>query len=264
MIKTLIVDDERLARQRIRRLLQNETDLEIVGECKSGAEAVSFINQNKLDLVFLDIQMPELNGFEVLAQINAPQMPFVIFVTAFDSFAIKAFEFHALDYLLKPFTPERLQTAVTHARERLTENQDDNFDERVTSLLTEIRDVKLREEKKYLDRIMLRSPGRIYFIQTQTISWIEAKGNYVNLHVGKEGHLLRETMGNLEKRLDPTKFVRVHRSAIVNIDSVFEIRRLLSGDYSLTLKDKTELVLSRHYRDGFFKLFDDPDNPVDY
>jgi len=264
MIKTLIVDDERLARQRIRRLLQGETDLEIVGECKSGAEAVSFINQNKPDLVFLDIQMPQLNGFEVLEQISKPQMPFVIFVTAFDSFAIKAFEFHALDYLLKPLTPERLQTAVDHVRERLNKSQTDDFDERVTSLLTEIRDVKLREEKKYLERVMLRSPGRIYFIQTQTINWIEAKGNYVNLHVGKEDHQLRETMGNLEKRLAPIKFVRIHRSVIVNVDSVFEIRRLLSGDYAVILKDKTELVLSRHYRDGFFRLFDDPDNPVDF
>lgn len=264
MIKTLIVDDERLARQRIRRLLQNETDLDIVGECKNGAEAVSFINQNKIDLVFLDIQMPQLNGFEVLEQIKAPQIAFVIFVTAFDSFAIKAFEFHALDYLLKPFTPERLQTAVAHAREFLTINQTDNFHKRVTSLLTEIRDVKLREEKKYAERVMLRSAGRIYFIQTNAMSWIEAQGNYVNLHVGKEEHLLRETMSNLEKRLDPTKFVRIHRSAIVNVESVFEIRRLLSGDYSLILKDKTELVLSRHYRDSFFKLSDDPDKPINF
>jgi len=249
-IKTLIVDDEPLARERIRRMLQDEKDIAIVGECVGGLEAVEAIERLTPDLVFLDIQMPQMNGFEVLQSIELPNVPVIIFVTAFDQYALKAFEFHALDYLLKPFSKDRLRAALNRAREQIEISQPNTVDERLTALLND-----LKSENKYLERLLLKSSGRIYFVKTDEVDWIESAGNYAKLHVGRETHLLRETMSGLEESLNPENFLRIHRSCIVNIDRVKELHPLFSGDYMVIMHDKRELTLSRNYRDRLLNLF---------
>jgi two-component system LytT family response regulator len=251
-ITALIVDDEPLAREKIRRLLRSETDVEIIGEAVSGAEAVEMIENQKPDLIFLDIQMPEMNGFEVLNAIkNGAAIPAVIFVTAYDKYAIKAFEVHALDYLLKPFDSERLQSALKRVREQLESKSHNGFDEKLMSLLSD-----LKAEKEYPQRLVLKTAGRVYFIKTSDIDWIEAAGNYVKLHIGKDAHLLRETMNKTEAKLDPEKFLRIHRSSLVNIDRIKELNPLFNGDYLVILQDKTELTLSRNYHDRLRALFE--------
>lgn len=261
-ITTLIVDDEPLARERLRRMLANETDVEIVGECVGGSEAVKLIEAERPRLVFLDVQMPEMSGFEVLQIISPELMPAIVFVTAYDRYAIQAFEFHALDYLLKPFDEERLRAALERARAEIKKRQfaaagrdredgAESFDERIGALLG-----SLRANNKYAERFVLKSIGRIYFIRTEEVDWIEAAGNYVNLHVGRENHLLRETMNNIENRLDPDRFLRIHRSAIVNIDFIKELSPLFNGDYKVVLNDDRELTLSRKYHDRLLRLFD--------
>jgi two-component system LytT family response regulator len=250
-ITALIVDDEPLAREKIRRLLCHENDIEIIGEAVSGAEAVEMIEAQKPDLIFLDIQMPEMNGFEVLNSIKNGAMPAVIFVTAYDKYAIKAFEVHALDYLLKPFDLERLQSALKRVREQMETKNHGGFDEKLISLLSD-----LKAEKEYPQRLVLKTAGRVYFIKTSDIDWIEAAGNYVKLHIGKDAHLLRETMNNTEAKLDPEKFLRIHRSSLVNIDRIKELNPLFNGDYLVILQDKTELTLSRNYHDRLRELFE--------
>lgn len=250
-ITALIVDDEPLAREKIRRLLRNENDFEIVGEAVSGEEAVEMIEAEKPDLIFLDIQMPEMNGFEVLNSIKNGAMPAVIFVTAYDKYAIRAFEVHALDYLLKPFDYDRLKSAINRVRELLETKSYGEIDEKLISLLSD-----LKAEKEYPQRLVLKTAGRVYFIKTSDIDWIEAAGNYVKLHIGKDAHLLRETMNNTEAKLDPEKFLRIHRSSLVNIDSIKELNPLFNGDYLVILQDKTELTLSRNYHDRLRELFE--------
>lgn len=250
-IKTLIVDDEPIARDRVRRMLREETDVEIVGECGNGAEAVAFINENAPDLIFLDIQMPEMNGFEALRSITADKVPAIIFVTAYDQYAIQAFDVHALDYLLKPFNRERFGRAVMRAREQIEKSQSGNIDERLASLIAD-----LKTGKKYLERLVVKSVGRVFFLRTDEIDWVEAAGNYAKLHVGRESHLIRETMNGLEAKLNPDKFLRIHRSTLVNIDRIKELHPLFSGDYTVNLKNGVELTLSRNYRDRLLELFE--------
>jgi two-component system LytT family response regulator len=250
-ITALIVDDEPLAREKIRRLLRSEPDVEIVGEAVSGEEAARLIENLKPDLVFLDIQMPEMNGFEVLKTVKNERMPAVIFVTAYDKYAIKAFEVHALDYLLKPFDRERLQTAVRRVREQIEANRHGDLDERLISLLS-----NLKPEKEYPERLVLKTAGRVFFIKTSDIDWIEAAGNYVKLHIGRDAHLLRETMNKIETKMNPEKFLRIHRSSLVNIDRIKELNPLFNGDYLVILQDKTELTLSRNYHDRLRQLFE--------
>lgn len=250
-IKTLIVDDEPIARDRVRRMLNEETDIEIIGECGNGKEAVSFINENKPDLVFLDIQMPEMSGFEAIHEINPNRIPAIIFVTAYDQYAIQAFDVHALDYLLKPFNRERFKRAIERAREQIEKANSGKIDERLASLLAD-----LTSSKKYLERLVVKSVGRVFFLRTDEVDWIEAAGNYAKLHVGREGHLIRETMNGLEAKLNPDKFLRIHRSTLVNIDRIKELNPLFSGDYTVMLKNGTELTLSRNYRDRLLELFE--------
>lgn len=247
-IRTLVIDDEPLARERIYRMLRGETDIETIGECGNGAEAVSMINELMPDLVFLDIQMPEMNGFEVLEAVIPQQIPAIIFVTAYDQYAIRAFDIHALDYLLKPFNRERFASALNRVREQLKKNDFDDRGEMFASLLSD-----LKTKKEYAQRLVLKSEGRVYFLKTDEIDWIEAAGNYIKLHVGKEKHLLRETMNSMETKLDPNKFSRIHRSVIVNADRIKELHPLFNGDYALLLKDNTELTLSRNYRNRLFE-----------
>jgi len=250
-IKALIVDDEPLARERIKRFLTDERDIELVGECADGQEAVSAIQTLAPDLVFLDIQIPELDGFGVLEAVGVEQMPAVIFVTAYDRYALQAFDVNALDYLLKPYNRERFHKAVERARAQLSNGAKGELSERLLSLLE-----NLQPEQRYLERLMIKSSGRVFFLRTTEIDWIEAEGNYLRLHVGKESHLLRETMNRLAAKLDQNKFLRIHRSTLVNIERIKELQPLFSGDYVVILRDGKQLTLSRSYRDKLLELFD--------
>lgn len=250
-IQVLIVDDEPLARERIRDLLKHEPNIEIAGESKNGLEAVSAIQKQKLDLVFLDVQMPELDGFGVIETIGVEKMPYIIFVTAYDQYALRAFEVHALDYLLKPFDHERFQNTLKRAIEHVEIiKRDNDFTGRLKELIHEV-----QLEQHYLQRIIIKSRGRIFLLNTDEIDWIEAAGNYVVLHVGSEEHLLRATMYGIEERLDPERFIRIHRSKIVNIERIKEIQNWFQSEYLIILKDGTQLTLSRTYREKFEKLF---------
>lgn len=250
-IRTMIIDDEPLARDRVRRFLRDEQDIEIVGECGNGADAVTEIRTLKPDLVFLDIQMPEKNGFEVVRSLGARDLPIVVFVTAYDQYALQAFEVHALDYLLKPFNRDRVRRAVDRARQQVTHRRMGSIDERLASLIAD-----LKQEKKYLERLVVRSVGRVFFLKADEIDWIEAAGNYVKLHSGRESHMIRETMNGIEAKLDPERFLRIHRSTLVNIDRIKELHPMFSGDYAVILRDGTELALSRNYRDRLLELFE--------
>jgi two-component system LytT family response regulator len=251
-IRTLIVDDEPLARERIKRFLADERDLELVGECAEGREAVAAILTLKPDLVFLDIQIPELDGFDVLKAVGIAQMPAVIFVTAYDRYALQAFDVNALDYLLKPYNHERFRKAVERARAHLSNGTKGELNERLLSLLENFK----TEPPRHLERLMIKSSGRVFFLRTDELDWIEAEGNYLRLHAGKDSHLLRETMNRLASKLDPDKFLRIHRSTLVNIERIKELQPLFSGDYVVILRDGKQLTLSRSYRDKLLELFE--------
>ncbi len=244
-IRTLIVDDEPLGRERIRTLLGSDPEIEITGECGDGRQAITAIEKFSPELLFLDVQMPELDGFQVLEAITPRQMPFVIFVTAYDRYAVQAFEINALDYLLKSFDRERFLTALRRAKDEIQRSREGHWNDRLAGLLED-----LQARKKVLTRIIIRSAGRIGFLRVEEIDWIEAADNYVRLHAGRESHLIRETLQSLEKRLDSTKFLRIHRSTIVNIDRIQELRPLFHGDYSVKLVDGTGLTLSRKFREN--------------
>ncbi len=248
-IRTLIVDDEFLARDRLRQLLQDNPEIELMGECANGTEAVEAIQEKRPDLVFLDVRMPELDGFEVLAEIDLDPMPVVVFVTAHDKFALKAFEVHAVDYLLKPFDRERFQTALSRALERVKHRDGAAIAQRQAAVVAE-----LRSSQKPLDRLAVKSSGRVVFVKVDDIDWIEAAHNYVELHVEKQSHLLRETLNSIEARLPAEKFVRISRSVIVNIERIKELEPLFYGEYNVTLRNGTRLTLSRRYRDKLHQL----------
>ncbi len=243
-IRALIVDDEPLARERIRTLLTGEPEIEVVGECGDGHKAVAAIRRHAPDLLFLDVQMPELDGFGVLQELGAQPLPVVVFVTAYDKYALRAFEVHALDYLLKPFDRERFYKTLTRARAQIRQEKSGEVSERILALLAD-----LKGAPKHLERLVIKSGGRVFFLRTEEIDWIEAAGNYVRLHTGGEEHLLRETMSKLEAQLDPGKFLRIHRSTIVNLERIQELQPAFHGDYVVLLRDGTRLTLSRSYRD---------------
>jgi two-component system LytT family response regulator len=247
--KTLIVDDETLARERLRQLLQAEPEIQIVGECADGRDAVAAIERESPDLIFLDIQMPELDGFGVLEAIKSEPMPVIVFVTAYDRFALKAFDVHAVDYLLKPFDRERFQVALLHALEHVKHRGDKSLAERQSATLAE-----LKPPAKLAERLPIKSSGRVIFVRIEDIDWVEAAHNYIVLHVNKEAHLLRETMNSFEARLSPDKFVRISRSTIVNIDRIKELQPMFYGEYTVTLQNGTRLTLSRRYRDKLQQL----------
>jgi two-component system LytT family response regulator len=251
-IRTLIVDDEPLARERIKRFIASERDLELVGECAEGRAAVAAIRTLKPDLVFLDIQIPELDGFGVLKAIGVAEMPAVIFVTAYDRYALQAFDVNALDYLLKPYNRERFRKAVERARAQLSNGAKGELNERLLSLLENFK----TEQPRHLERLMIKSSGRVFFLRAEELDWIEAEGNYLRVHVGRESHLVRETMNRLASKLDPDKFLRIHRSTLVNIERIKELQPLFSGDYVVILRDGKQLTLSRSYRDKMLELFE--------
>lgn len=251
-IRVLLVDDEPLARERVRTLLAGLPDVECVGECGDGTTAVAAIRREAPDIVLLDVQMPELDGFGVIAQIAGAKMPAVIFVTAYDRFALKAFEVHAVDYLLKPFDKERFVTAIHRAVEQVKRQQAGELSQRLTALLADVRPEP--PKSKSIDRIAVKSSGRVVFVKVDEVDWVEAADNYVNLHVGAENHLHRETMSSLESQLPPEKFMRISRSTIVNMDRIRELQPLFHGEYSVILRNGTKLTLSRSYREKLDQL----------
>ena len=246
-IRVLLSDDEALARERLRSLLEEESDLEIVAECGDGKSAIALIKREKPDLVFLDIQMPETDGFGVVSTLR-DEMPLTIFVTAYDRYAMKAFEVHALDYLLKPVVKERLSEALEHARKQLQHPSEAMFQRRVLNLLGE-----LDSRQNTPQRIVIKADGEIVCLRPNEIDWAESAGNYVCLHVGANTHILRETITSLESRLGERQFLRVHRSTLVNVDRIKTLRPSLYGDYAILLRDGTKLTLSRGFRETVLK-----------
>ncbi|NWJ39951.1 MAG: response regulator transcription factor [Geothrix sp.] len=244
-LRALVVDDEPLARQRIRHLLRRATDIDVAGECGNGLEAVKAIEDLKPDLVFLDIQMPELDGFGVVEAVGAEAMPPTLFITAYDQHALRAFEVHALDYLLKPFSVERFHQALERAR-RWCIHQKDGTGPNLEALID-----GLRQERPWVDRLLVKQGDRHVLVRTAAIQWIEAEDNYVRLHVEGTSHLLRQTMTGVLGRLDPAQFRRIHRSAIVNLDCIKEFQPWSGGDHLVIMRDGTKLTLSRTFRDQF-------------
>ena len=243
-IRVLIIDDEPPARAKVRRFLAADPEVELVGEAGSGPEAVAAIRTIAPDLIFLDVQMPGLDGFGVLEALDGQPLPHVVFVTAFDEYAVQAFEVHALDYLLKPFAPERFERAVDRAKERIREGGGDELDRRLRRALEE-----LRPGPPALERLLVPSGEKQIVVDVGRIDWIEAEQNYVRLHVGAVSYLVRTTLSGLEARLDRRRFIRIHRSRIINADRVREIHPWSHGDQLVVLQDGTELLLSRRYRD---------------
>jgi two-component system, LytTR family, response regulator len=243
-IRTIIVDDEPLARDGVRLHLEDAPDVEIVGEAGSGEEAVSLIETMRPDLMFLDVQMPGLDGFGVLEAVGPAAMPVTVFTTAYDQFAVRAFDAHAVDYILKPWDPGRFRKALDRARSSIAARRRSQIDDSLGSLLDE-----LRSRTQYVERLVVRSGGRIVILRAAEIDWVEAASNYVRLHAGGRDYLLRETMTALEAKLNPADFVRIHRSTIVRVDRIRELEPLFQGDYVVILTDGTRLTSSRGYRE---------------
>jgi two-component system LytT family response regulator len=255
-IRALIVDDERPARQRLSDLLEKQPEVAIVGECASGVEAVRMIRESQPELLFLDIQMPSLNGFDVIKQVGPAHLPVTVFVTAYDAYAVRAFEASALDYLLKPYSDERFDQCLRRALAYVHTQKREEMSRRLISLLDQNRRgqsgqaeaARRQDSARHLERLLIKVGGRVIFLPTEDINWIEAAGVYVQLHVGSKKYLHRASLGELEAQLDPDRFIRIHRSTIVNILSVKELYLHSHGDYITVLKDGTQLKLSRSYR----------------
>jgi two-component system LytT family response regulator len=250
-IRVLIVDDERPARRKIRRFLESEPDIEVLGESGGGREAVEAIQDERPDLVFLDVQMPELDGFGVVSALRIEPLPQIVFVTAHDQFALRAFEVHALDYLLKPFDQDRFRKVLERARQYLSrERRGGELDARLSRLVDE-----MRARERYPARLLINSGDRAFFLPVERIDRVEAAKNYVRIHAAGDAHLLRGTIEGLQRKLDPTRFLRVNRSQLVNIDSIKELQPWFHGEYRIILKDETQLMWSRRYLDRSSDLF---------
>jgi two-component system LytT family response regulator len=264
-IRTLIVDDELLARTRIRNLLRDKREFQITGECANGKQAMAQIEQQQPDLVFLDVQMPDLDGIglvkAIAAAISTEHLPVIVFVTAYDQYAVRAFECHALDYLLKPFDDERFEKTLEWARTQIQRDQVHQFGERMMTLLEDYPGKHLNPSAtapRHRSQLMVKSGGRVLFVKADEIDWIEAEGCYARLHTGRQSHLLRETMSALEAQLDPQAFLRIHRSTIINRERIRELQPQSHGEYTIILHDGTQLRLSRSYRDKLSALFGQP------
>ncbi|HET8656661.1 MAG TPA: LytTR family transcriptional regulator DNA-binding domain-containing protein [Longimicrobiaceae bacterium] len=253
-IRALVVDDEPLARRRILDLLEQEPDVTVLGECADGEEAVERIAAEQPDVVFLDVQMPEMTGFDVVEAIGSDAMPAVVFVTAYDEYALRAFDAHALDYLMKPFHRARFGRAMERVREQVSARRGGGHDEMAGEHLRRLLD-ELRP-RRYARRLVVRIGSRILFVNSADVDWIDADGNYARLHVGAHTYLLRETMSHLEERLDPERFLRIHRSTIVNLERIREVQPLFKGNYVVILQDGTRLSTTRGYRERLQALID--------
>ncbi len=242
-IQAVIADDEPLARAGIRALLEDDPDIELIGECGTGRGLVALVIDQTPDLIFLDVEMPEMDGFDTLESLPSDAIPSVIFVTAYDQYAVNAFEVHALDYVLKPIDRERFRKALQRAKDHIKQQRDHSLTRRILDCLED-----LKAPTDFLDRVVIKNGGDVIFLKVEEIDWIEAEGNYVRLHAGKDSHLLRETLSNLESQLNPAKFIRIHRSTIVNSDRIRKLEALFHGDCNVILNDGTQLMLSRNYR----------------
>jgi two-component system LytT family response regulator len=238
-LRVLIVDDEPLARRRLKALLKDEADIEIAGECEDGPSAVAVAKRLSPDVMFLDVQMPGMDGFDVIEALGPGRCPSVVFVTAYDEYALRAFDVHAIDYLLKPFDRKRLRHALRRARALTLDEKD--LGRRLIAVLADVRAARPR------DRIVIKSRGRVYFVRLEEIDWIEASGHYLTLHAGRDEHVIRGNIRDMESRLDPDRFVRVHRSTIVNVDRVKELLPSFHGEYTIALRDGTRMSSSRGY-----------------
>lgn len=243
-IRTVIVDDEPLARKFLVQMLNDDPDTEIVAECASGYEALPAIKKHRPDVLFLDIQMPEMDGFSVLQAIDQRHLPLIVFVTAYDQYAMRAFEVHALDYLLKPFDDQKFERTMQRVKAQIRGRQTDKIDAQMLSFLKE-----LNGRSSFLERISIKAADRILLLKVNDIDWIESDDNYVQIHAGKSNHQLRETITNLERQLNPAKFLRIHRSTIVNIERIELLEQMFHGEYRVILKDGSQLTLSRRYRE---------------
>jgi len=271
-MRVLIVDDEPIARRRISRLLKLEDDVQVVDEVGRGRDEVTAIRDTHPDLVFLDVQMPDMDGFAVVSALGTEALPAIIFITAYNEYAVKAFDVNAVDYILKPFDPERFRSAFQRARSHLEQKSSAEAGRRIKALLEEV----LGEERaqalaagaggngsgkgagvgatapraRHLDRLMVKHDGRVYFVKVLDVDWFEAAGNYVRVHVGRVSHLIRETMHGIDSQLDPNQFARIHRAVIVNLDRIRELQPWFAGDYIVILMDGRQLKLSRTYREA--------------
>jgi two-component system LytT family response regulator len=258
-LRVLLADDEAIARRRLIRFIRAEPDVQIVAECSGGVEATEALDTNAVDLAILDVQMPDVDGLQVVAARGPERMPAVIFVTAYDEYAVKAFEVHALDYLLKPVTAERFHAAFQRARQHLERSLSSQRGERLAALLAQvlagdgalpgIEAPQAHPQPRHTDRLTVKTDGRVYFVKTSDVDWVQAEGNYVRVHAGTATHLIRETLSTVEALLDPEQFSRIHRSTIVNLDRIREMQAWFAGDYVVILKDGTQLKLSRTYRE---------------
>lgn len=251
-MRTIIADDESLARKKLRLMLDSEPEIEIIAECDNGESTVRALTTRETDLLMLDVQMPDMDGFEVLRSISPDRMPMVIFTTAYDRHAVRAFEAHALDYLLKPFDYERLHQAVSRARTELLRAHDRDATERVLNYLSE----RVSGPDKRSRRVVIKAGGRIVFLSFDEIDWIEAAANYVKINAEKHSYVLREGIGRIADRLDPAQFIRIHRSIVVNVDKIKELQPVNSGEYIVVLKNGKELSCSRGYRAGLQRFID--------
>ena len=248
-LSAVIADDEPLARERIRTLLAAFPEVAVVGEARDGNEALAKVCELRPSLLFLDVQMPQGDGFSVLEKLPPGAMPAVIFVTAYDAFALRAFEVHAVDYLLKPFTRARFSKAMGHVLKKLAQSAPSGIGSEVLSLLEAI-----RAERRTQERVAIRAGEAVYFVRIADIEWLEASGNYVKIHAGGQEHLLRDSLKSFEERLDPDRFLRVHRSAIVNVDSIQRLEPWFHGEYAVVLRDGTKLMSSRTYSERLRKI----------
>jgi two-component system LytT family response regulator len=248
LIRTVIVDDEALARQRLRHLLREEGDFDLVAECEGGAQAVGAIEFHDPDLVFLDVRMPEIDGFEVMARAGGDPSRAIVFVTAHEEYASRAFDIQAVDYLLKPVTRERFREAAERARRRVALER--------PAAATAIAGATAGAAPRYVERFLVRTGSRIVVVATSEIEWVEGAGNYLKLHCGSANYLLRHTLSGFEARLDPQQFFRIHRSTIVRIDRLAALESRESGEYVVVLKNGTRLMMSRRYRGRIDRVLD--------
>lgn len=255
-ITALIIDDESLARTRIRRLLDDEKDIVLIGECSNGLEAVQRIKEESPDLIFLDVQMPELNGFEVLNEINSEKLPVIIFVTAYDKYALKAFDVHAVDYLLKPFDDDRFYDALKYACEQIKNVQNNSIKKKLLELISDLTGAKVLSSVRapnenfqlnYLERLVIKSAGRVYFLKTNDIVRIKAAGKYLEILANEEEHILRQTMNEIESKLNPDQFLRIHRSTILNIDQIKEMQHWYKSQYVFILHNGEKYTSGNKY-----------------
>ena len=257
-IRTIIVDDEPAARRGVRLLLERDSAVEVVGEASTGAEAAELIRRVKPDLAFLDVQMPGSTGFDALSGLAPDTAPAVVFVTAYDEYALRAFEVNAVDYLLKPYDDTRFAAALQRAKEEVRRRQADQVNARLSQLLEYLQQnaapAEPEKSENNGDRILIKSSGEIFFLKAEEIDWIEAEGDYMKFHVSGRTHLMRETMARLEARLDPKRFIRIHRSTIVNIDRMRKLSPSFAGEYAVVLQDGTKLKLSRGYHERIAAL----------